>query len=116
MKLTRIGTMALAMSALLTGCAQAPKPLYAWGSFPAQQYAYLKGDTLAPQIEAMEKMREEARSKDEKLPPGFRAHLGLLYGKAGQDDRMVEQLVDEKSTFHEASAYIDFLLARIKKP
>lgn len=98
----------------LAGCAQAPKQIYAWGKFPEQQYAYLMGGAIEPQIVALEKQREEAHARNEKLPPGFHAHLGLLYGKTGQDNLMLEQLNKEKAIFPEAAVYIDHLLSKVK--
>ena len=107
-------TLTLAVLAL-AGCAQAPQ-LYAWGTFPAQQYAYLRGESGESQIAGLEKQREQASSRNEQLPPGFRAHLGMLYGKAGQDEKMLQQLNEEKTAFPEAAPYIDHLLSKVKQP
>lgn len=116
MKIIHSKWMAVFAAAMLAGCVQAPKSIYAWGKFPEQQYAYLKGEAIEPQITALEKLREEARARNEKLPPGFRAHLGLLYGKTGQDDLMLQQLNAEKAAFPESAVYIDHLLSKVKKP
>ena len=115
MKFFYFKLMMVLAAAVLAGCAQAPKQIYAWGKFSEQQYAYLKGEAIEPQIAALEKQREEARVRNEKLPPGFHAHLGLLYGKTGRDDLMLEQLNEEKAAFPEAAVYIDHLLSKVKK-
>lgn len=48
-------------------------------------------------------------------PPGFHAHLGMLYAQQGQDDQALQALLTEKTLFPESTTYIDFLLAKIKK-
>ena len=47
--------LALAMSAMLTGCATAPKTLYQWDGYQPQVYQYLKGESPEQQIAEMEK-------------------------------------------------------------
>ena len=76
----------------------------------------MKGESVESQIAELEKQREQARSRNEQLPPGFRAHLGMLYGKAGQDEKMLQQLNEEKKAFPEAAPYIDHLLSKVKQP
>jgi hypothetical protein len=49
------------------------------------------------------------------VPPGFHAHLGMLYSIAGKSDQMVAQFEDEKKLFPESATYMDFLLAKVKK-
>ncbi|MDP4299770.1 DUF4810 domain-containing protein [Leptothrix discophora] len=105
---------AIALLVLLTGCAQAPKPLYDWGSYPSQVYVYLKGDGSGPSTQAGE-LEADARkieSNGGKLPPGFRAHLGMLYQTLGQDDLARQQLQAEKEWFPEGAHFVEFLLAK----
>ena len=103
----------------LGGCAgtqNKTQPLYSWGSFPSSQYAALQQDNPEKTIPEMEKQVELAKSENTALPPGFRAHLGMLYGMQGQTTKTVELLRAEKAAFPEATTYIDFLLAKFKKP
>jgi hypothetical protein len=102
---------ALLMS-LLTGCVQAPKPLYHWGSYTPQVYEYLKSDGVSPQaqITVLEADLQRARAQGSLPPPGLHAHLGLLYSRLGNDAAAAEQLRTEKSLFPESAAYMDFLL------
>lgn len=109
---TRLAPAAL-FATLLTACAAQREPLYYWGSFPAQQYAYFQGDKGPEEsIQALEKTREEARAKGKPLPPGFQAHLGLLYGQTGRTDLFEQYLQAEKQQFPESLTYIDFLLKK----
>jgi len=103
----------LALAAGLAACAQ-QRPLYNWQSYQPAVYAYLKDDGAdhTVQVQAMEKNIETARSSSEALPPGFRAHLGMLYLKLGQGDKAVEQFAGEKNAFTEATPFMDFLMRR----
>ena len=54
---TRFPTLVLALgaTALLSGCATGPKPIYQWGSYQAQVYEHFKGKTAPEeQIKALE--------------------------------------------------------------
>lgn len=107
------GQMLLAaLSALaLTGCVTRPQPIYYWGNFQEQQYAYFKGDK-GPEdgIQQLEKVREEAKARGKQVPPGFQAHLGMLYGLTGRTDLFEQNLLDEQAHFPESSVYVNFLL------
>lgn len=97
------------------GCAQPVAPLYGWDNFPRQQYDTLLSPGAAPisQIGPMEAHAERARAKGVALPPGFRAHLGLLKLSAGDVDAARQLWLAEKSAFPEATPYMDMLLKRL---
>lgn len=98
---------------LLSGCA-AQKTLYNWDQYQPAVYSYLQeGDLgLDIQVEAMEENIETAASKDQALPPGFHAHLGMLYAQQGHDDLALEQLELEQELFPESSTFITLLLSQ----
>ncbi len=98
-------------AALLAACAQ-PKPMYTWDTYQPALYAYLKEDgaDYSGQALAMEKNIETARATNQVLPPGFRAHLGMLYLKMGDGDKAAAQIEGEKTAFPEAAPFMDFLL------
>ncbi len=110
----RLATGLLAPLAFLGGCAQAPKPLYDWGSYPTQVYSHLKGDGSGPatQIGELEADARKAEARGGKLPPGFHAHLGMLYLTLGQDELGHQQLQAEKALFPEGAHFVEFLLAK----
>ena len=108
-------TLALALSAVLTGCATAPKTLYQWDGYQPQVYQYLKGESPVQQIAEMEKSLALISAKGNSVPPGFHAHLGMLYSITGKSDQVATQFEDEKKLFPESSAYMDFLLGKLKK-
>lgn len=107
---------ALGAAAVLAACVQAPKPLYMWETFPRQQYDTLlrQGTSPESQIQAMEQHAVKARGANAELPPGFRAHLGLLYLGAGNADKARELWLTEKAAFPESAPYMDQLLKRME--
>jgi hypothetical protein len=97
---------------LLTGCAQPVKPMYHWEGFQRQVYEYLKADGSTPveQLTVLQAQAEKARAANAALPPGFRAHLGMLYLKTGRFDDAKQAFESEKAAFPESTRYMDFLL------
>jgi hypothetical protein len=112
----RVGlVLALACAAVLTGCASAPKTLYGWDGYQPQVYQHFKGESPDQQIAEMEKALQTISAKGASVPPGFHAHLGMLYSVTGKQDQMVAQFEDEKKLFPESAAYMNFLLAKVQK-
>jgi hypothetical protein len=107
--------LALAAAAFLTGCASPPKTLYGWDGYQPQVYQHFKGESPEQQIAEMEKALQTISARGASVPPGFHAHLGMLYSITGKQDQMVTQFEDEKKLFPESAAYMDFLLAKVKK-
>ena len=96
----------------VTGCVTRPKPLYHWGEYQPQVYEYFKGDGSSheEQIAKLEETIQKARATDAALPPGYHAHLGLLYLKAGKEDQVKQQFETEKTLFPESASFMDFPL------
>ena len=80
-----------------------------------QQYDTLLHPGAAPlgQVGEMEAHAEKARASGAALPPGFRAHLGLLKLSAGDADAARQLWQAEKEAFPEATPYMDQLLKRL---
>ena len=106
-------------TALLAGCAQPhQRPLYLWESFPRQQYETLirHGEPSLDQIANLEAHIEKARATGAALPPGFRAHLGMLKLGAGDANEARQLWLAEKAAFPESAPYMDQLLKRLDTP
>ena len=88
---TRLIAAAAAAALLLGGCVapQHRKPLYYWGAFERQQYEALLHEGASPedQIHKLDEAAEKARASNSALPPGFRAHLGMLHLATGNVDQ-----------------------------
>jgi hypothetical protein len=102
----------------LAGCAHSRAPLYMWETYPRQQYAYLLREGISPdqQIKEIEAHAEKARAANALLPPGLRAHLGMLYLSVGNPGRAMELWNAEKVAFPESTLYMDQLLKRLGTP
>ncbi len=107
---------ALALAALLAGCA-APQPLYSWNGYQSQVYSHLKneGGSSEEQILVLEKGILQSAGKSTPLPPGYQAHLGLLYLNTGRTDDALAAWEKEKQAFPESAQYIDYLVGNLKK-
>ena len=114
----RTSTKAAALflgATLLGGCATR-EPLYYWGDYQGQVYGHLKGEKgPEEQIQSLEAAMEKARARGKALPPGYHAHLAMLYGKTGQTDRLQAHLEAEKAQFPESAAFMDFLLHNLQR-
>ncbi|MCW7537479.1 DUF4810 domain-containing protein [Aquabacterium sp. A7-Y] len=105
--------------AVLAGCAnRGTAPLYLWESFPRQQYQTLlrEGSDTEAQIRDLEAHAEKARGSGAALPPGFRAHLGMLHLSVGNADQARQLWQAEKAAFPESAPYMDQLLKRLDAP
>jgi hypothetical protein len=109
---------AIVMGSALAGCAPAPKRLYHWEGFQDQLYEYFKADRSSPeeQLRILGAQVEKARARGAALPPGFRAHLAMLYLRLGRDGEAKQELEAEKLNFPESAPYMDFLLKRMTVP
>jgi len=89
--------------------------MYNWESYSFQVYEHLTDEsTYQEQIIALEKNRETAHAKGQALPPGFHAHLGMLYLKDSQSDKAASEFTEEKTVFPESATFIDFLFAMLR--
>ena len=109
--LKSIGLIAAVLT--LAGCAT-NSALYSSGPYENQVYAHFKNESPEEQILILEKHAQETQTNGKKLPPGYRAHLGLLYSKVGRESDFLIALEQEKVAFPESSVYIDKLLASTK--
>lgn len=108
-------TTAALLALPLCGCLATANPdTYRWGSYQQQLWLHFKGEDPTAQIQALEADMQQTRARGERVPPGVNAHLGLLYGQVGQDDRMAQGLQQEKTLFPESTGFMDRLLSGMK--
>ncbi len=105
------------LSVYLTGCATKNSSLYQWENYQSNVDAHFRGDKLSPDAQAqlMEADLLKIRANGGQVPPGFQAHLGLLYGQQGRLDQFAQQMQAEKAQFPESGTFMDFLLRNFKK-
>jgi hypothetical protein len=118
MKNIRFGVAGvLVLSAVLTGCASKQTSLYQWQGYQGNVDAYFRGDKLSPDAQAqlMEADLQKIQASGGAVPPGYYAHLGLLYGKQGKLDQFAQHMQAEKKQYPESETFMDFLLRNFKK-
>lgn len=101
----------------LGGCMSEPQTLYYWGDYQGQVYDYLQhpdAGEVTSQVQVLEKDYQKALASNKALPPGYHAHLGMLYYAQGQVDKAVEQFQLEKTAFPESTVLMDRMLAKFK--
>jgi hypothetical protein len=105
------------LATAITGCATPQQQLYHWDGYQRQIYEYMKGDGVAPgeQLKALEVVAEKARAGNRALPPGFRAHVGLVKLQLGQELEARNHFEAEKAAFPESAPYMDFLLKSMQE-
>ncbi|MER0497210.1 DUF4810 domain-containing protein [Aeromonas hydrophila] len=106
----------LAAAMLLTACAQAPRSLYNWDQYQQVVYQNMEGNetSVEEQISALEKNQQEASAKGQAVPPGFHAHLGMLYAQLGKDTETRQHFETEKRLFPESTPFMNFLMSNKK--
>lgn len=111
------GLLSVFIGSGLSGCATSPQTLYYWGDYQPQVYAYFKGESQNREAQqaALQQAAQKAAAEGKALPPGFNAHLGLLYLKAGQPEKAQTAFRTEEVSFPESRAYIDFLLENFNR-
>ncbi|NHZ78934.1 DUF4810 domain-containing protein [Massilia sp. CCM 8695] len=116
MKIKFINALAVALAAFaLVGCRTAPPSIYQWGSYEPQLNGHFKGESPIQQIVVMEKHLQTASTHGKQVPPGFHAHLGMLYSIAGRPDQVAAQFQEEKRLFPESEPYMNRLLETLGK-
>jgi hypothetical protein len=107
---------AVALAAfMLVGCQTAQPALYQWSSYEPQVNGHFKGESPVQQIAAMEKQLQTVSARGQQVPPGFHAHLGMLYSMAGTPDQVAAHLQEEKRLFPESEPYMNRLLETLGK-
>lgn len=98
---------------ILSGCA-ANKNLYNWGTYEPQVYNYFKGGSPEQQVLVLEKHLAEINAKGGMPPPGFYAHLAMLYGRTGRDSEVMGMFEMEKKIYPESTIFINNIISGFK--
>lgn len=108
--------LALVSTLCLVGCATKPNNLYDWQGYQNNVNDYLRGDksSMDKQIASMEEDLKKIRAGAGVVPPGYNAHLGLLYAKQGNLNEFANRLDAETSQYPEAQSFMEFLLRNFK--
>ena len=103
---------------LVSGCATTTEqPLYYWGDYQKQVYGHFTKE-VGPeeQISTLEAGLEKASASGRPVPPGYNAHIGILYAQTEHTDKMLNYFTAEKTLYPESAAYMDFLMRKYQQP
>jgi len=109
-QLIGLAATAIILMTVFSGCATQDPHLYSWGSYESQLYSFMMGESREAQMEALENDIKLIESEAKNFPPGFFAHIGLLYLEAGNGTGAAACFEREKALFPEAATFMDFLL------
>lgn len=107
--------LSIVMGSIFLAACAGPPTLYQWGPYEAQLYSHFKGESPQAQIDAMEKHAQIVQDAGKSLPPGYMAHLAVIYGQVGRDADQMLALQKERDNFPESGKYIDNLLNQSRK-
>jgi hypothetical protein len=110
----RLFLLALLSVICFSACTGAPGSLYAWGNYENKVYAYLQNESPAEQIDVLQNDLIKIEETGRKAPPGYYAHLGMLYAEVGEHGLAISCFMAEKARFPEAAVFMDYLLERYK--
>ncbi len=103
---------------LVIGCTSPKKYLYNYGNYSQSYYNLKKYQTDEAGLElqkAMEKtIAESKNSLSKRVPPGMYANLGYLYLKAGKSSEAIESFTKEKTTYPEATHFMDRMIKKVE--
>lgn len=116
----RLNVLAIVLiSAVLGGCATNMKSttLYQWEGYQSNVDAHFRTNKMSPNAatQLMETDLQKIRASGKAIPPGYQAHLGLLYGQQGNLDQFAQQMQAEREQFPESETFMTFLLRNFKK-
>ena len=106
----------LVITFCLSGCGTTPGhgPLYSWGSYEASVFTHINRESDPhTQIGTMERELQQILARGYNVPPGFNAHLGMLYSETGNHIGASRYFQIEKTLFPESAVFMDFLLGRL---
>lgn len=108
----------LICAALAGGCASAPKGHYYWGHYEAlllEMYTEPGSADPLAQIEKLTEDLQQAENFGKPPPPGFYAHLGLMYAMNGNESQAEAAFLLERELFPESAVFIDGMMERAYK-
>lgn len=117
MIISRLKALAILISSIfLVACASTTDTIYKWEGYQKNVYQHFRGDkSPVEQTQSMQADLEKIRASGKATPPGYQAHLGLLYGQQGNLDQFAAQIQAEKNQFPESETFMNFLLRKFKK-
>jgi hypothetical protein len=105
----KFGCVAL-LAILLSGCA--PQRMYDWGDYSSTLYQSKKhpsSEADRNHLQSLEKIIEESKKTNLRIPPGVYAELGYIYFRQNKKDLAISNFKMEKELYPESTLLMDRL-------
>ncbi|MBU4078571.1 DUF4810 domain-containing protein [Patescibacteria group bacterium] len=96
----------------LSGCPARTQRMYFWGDYSATLYQSKKhpsDQSNLVHLQALEKIIEESRTNNLRIPPGVYAELGYIYFRQNKKDLAIQHFKMEKELYPESALLMDRL-------
>lgn len=110
----RFATLLVTASLLLGGCATVTEAGYYWGNYSKTLYKYTKApseQTLAEHSVELERIIEESKKRNLRVPPGIHAELGYIKARAGENVVAKAHYESEMQQYPESRLFLERLTA-----
>lgn len=115
MSTKRLSCLVAAASLALGGCATTVTEAgYYWGDYSKSLYKYTKApsdQTLAEHTVELERIIEESRKRDLRVPPGIHAELGYIKARSGNAALATAHYESEMQLYPESRLFLERLTA-----
>jgi hypothetical protein len=102
---------------LLASCVSAPKPLYTWGKYQEQTYAYMKDATdksLDELQSTYQSLIDKQKGSRQTIPPGICADYGYFLYKQGKKNEGLVLLKKEIALYPESTVFISRIIKKLE--
>ena len=107
---------AVVATLIMSGCNSTP-PMYEYGEYSESYYALKKesGEQSNSEWKAsLEEVIELSNARAIRVPPGVFANLGYIHLKSNNNEKAIQYFEREKSTYPEATKFMDNLIKKAK--
>lgn len=101
---------------VLTGCMS--NDIYYWGHYEQTLYEYQKSPNQTNLDRHKSQLRQIIANAEQRgllVPPGVYFELGMMEAKAGNVQRSIQLLTQEKNAFPEAAVYVDNAITMLEQ-
>ena len=101
---------------MISGCKSTP-PMYEYGEYSESFYALKKDPDVESNAQwkaSLEEVIELSNARAIRVPPGVFANLGYIHLKSNNKEQAIKYFEREKSTYPEATKFMDNLIQKAK--
>lgn len=114
--MNRVLVLVIISTLFFIGCATKQKPMYTWGKYSKSLYNYKKNPgekSLAKHIEVLDKIMQDSKDKELRVPPGVCVEYGYILMNEGKTEEAINYFRIEEETYPESTVLIERLINNI---